>query len=66
LIIKEKVDKEVQLRQLLDGMIHYLTAIRNQAYVPIDERMKGLQEVEKAMPLVKRMMIYLKSKEINK
>ena len=66
MIIKEQVDKEIQLRQLLEAMKHYLEAIKNQSYLPADERLKALDEVAKAIPVARRCLVYLKTKEISK
>lgn len=66
MIIKKQVDMEVQLRGLLDAMSHYILAIKQQSYLPADERLKALEQVEAAIPTARRCLIYLKTKEIYK
>ena len=66
MIIKEQVNKELDLQRLISAMIHYLTAIKSQSYLPADERIKALEEVRKAIPTALRCLFYLKTKEINK
>lgn len=64
MIIKNNVEKELQFQSLLLAMENYLKAIRLQSYLPADERIKGLEEVRKSLPIAFRLLTYLKTKEL--
>lgn len=64
MIIKNKVSRQVELNQFLDSIQHYIMAIRQSPYSKADERLHALDEVQKALPVVRRYLIWFKNMEL--
>ncbi len=64
LIIKDAVSKEIELAHIINAMIVYLQAIRDQRFTSATERSVALEEVRKAIPQAFRCLNYLRTKEI--
>lgn len=64
--MQDFVQREIAFKNLVFMCQEWLSAIKNNQYVSVDERMKGIDDIATALPVLRRHLIYLKTQEINK
>jgi len=59
----DKTAKEVELNNLLDACIYQLQQVKIHNNVKADERDKAISQIQNTIPLIRRYLIYFRTKE---
>ncbi len=60
----DKVSKEAQLAALIDACVLHLQAVRYHPGIKADDRDRAVEQVQSAIPLIRRYLIYMRTQEL--